>query len=78
MSDQRTSQDTPGFVETFRVEGSRYNPAEFNRLQSLHDTAVKAAQRYEAATPGTAIKRRLGAIWAKAEAKFTAALAEHL
>jgi hypothetical protein len=76
--DQSTSQDTPGFVETFRVVGGSYNPREFNRLSSLHTIAVKAAQKYESATSGTETKKKLAAAWMRAEAKFTAALSEHL
>jgi len=43
-------------------------------LMTLHSNAVKAAQKYEAATPGTQSKRRLEDQWKNAEEKFRSAL----
>lgn len=45
-----------------------------DELRSLHHRAVKAAQVYEAATPGTRTKARKEAAWDRAEAAFSKAL----
>jgi len=41
---------------------------------TLHYAAVKSAQAYEAATPGTQDKRRKETAWEKAEKRFELAL----
>lgn len=45
-----------------------------SELLGLYDAAVKAAVRAEAATPGTATKRKRDQIAENADAKFRAAL----
>lgn len=47
---------------------------QIERLRRLHHQAVKAAQVYEAATPGTQTKRQKLAAWERAEAAFSKAL----
>lgn len=46
----------------------------YAEVYALHVRAVKAAQRWEAATPGTVTKKKLLAAWQSVEAKFDAAL----
>lgn len=43
-------------------------------IRSLHYRAVKAAQAYEAATPGTRTKALKEAAWERAEKAFNKAL----
>lgn len=45
-------------------------------IVSLHYAAVKAAQLYEAATPGTRTKDAKLAAWEKAEKKFAEAIGD--
>ena len=45
-----------------------------DELRSLHYRAVKAAQAYEAATPGTRTKVSKEAAWQRAEQAFSRAL----
>lgn len=47
---------------------------EADKLRSFHHRAVKAAQSYEAATPGTRTKALRESAWEKAEAAFSNAL----
>lgn len=49
-------------------------PEQVEKLRSLHHRAVKAAQQYEAAMPGTQTKRLKLVAWEKAEAAFAKAL----
>lgn len=44
------------------------------RLCLAHSACVKAAQRYEAATPGTQTKRTLDVRWVRAEERFDRAV----
>lgn len=44
------------------------------QILTLHTNTVKAAQKWEAATPGTVTKERLYQAWQKAEKAFEAAL----
>lgn len=45
-----------------------------DQIRSLHHRAVKAAQAYEAATPGTRTKANKEAAWDRAEIAFSKAL----
>lgn len=49
----------------------------YYKIQSLHRVAVKAAQLWEAATPGTGVKEAKYERWQKAEAAFTAYVNAH-
>lgn len=50
--------------------GCTMNAKDFERLAALHDAAVKAAQRCDAATPGTVTRRRRQKAWDNAEVRF--------
>jgi hypothetical protein len=45
-----------------------------DQIRSLHYRAVKAAQAYESATPGTRAKALKEAAWQRAEKEFEKAL----
>ncbi len=55
-------------------EGVQVTPFQKKELLSLHYRAVKAAQAYEAATPGTQTKRTKEIAWERAEQAFRKAV----